>query len=72
MSDLKSLIPLRDAPAFVPGPPPHISTLRRWYTVGVGGRRLPHYMRGGRVYLNPADVVAFAAFAPSAEVLSCK
>jgi hypothetical protein len=58
MSDPQNLVPLKLVPGLVPGSP-CVDTIRNWIAPGVRGRVLPAYMRGGRIFVDPADVAAF-------------
>jgi hypothetical protein len=63
MSDLENLVPLEQARDFFPGSP-HLSTLRRWYTNGVRGRKLPIRWIGGRIYVHRDEAAQFIGAAP--------
>jgi hypothetical protein len=60
MSDPSNLVPLKEVPQLVPGCP-HLQTVRRWIRSGVRGRLLPASMRGGRIYVDPAEVATFVS-----------
>ena len=63
----EKLLPIAGVPAHLQGlgvEPPHPSTVQRWLSQGVGGRRLEAVRIGGRTY---TTIEAIARFAGGAE-----
>jgi len=61
-----------DAPAFIPGQP-HVSTLHRWRSRGVRGRRLETFLSGGRRFTTLEAIERFLRAAPDdQEAVACQ
>lgn len=60
---LASLVPLSAVPGMLPGRP-CLATIRGWYTRGIRGQRLPIVMVGGRIFVDPVQLLRFFAAIP--------